>query len=165
MAYSVQTGTNSDVSTVSISVGLVVPVAITIMSYLFFFGVSRGSYRYDQYFIIQCRNINLIAKLCVFCRYEWDLLQNSSAFFARQFNSLKLILRVLFCHPPGPECPNSSNTVQPLRLLFTDQTKVKIYVMKDSLFVIGKYLNTAGGNLCRRRKFRNPDDRIPFGRG
>ncbi len=56
-------------------------------------------------------------------------------FLAEKFNRLKLILQVTFSHPPGPDwiggssggqqqVPYIGNTVHPLRLLFTDQTKV-----------------------------------------
>ena len=78
-------------------------------------------------------------------RYDWDSLSSSSAFLSSQFASLKLVLNVLFSHPPGPEAHSATTSsssssggggggggdsmggaphVQPLRLLFTDQTKV-----------------------------------------
>ena len=46
-----------------------------------------------------------------------------------QFNSLKLVINVIFSHPPGPEWAGSNSaygpgSMRPLRLLFTDQTKV-----------------------------------------
>ena len=49
---------------------------------------------------------------------------------SRQFSSLKLIMNVLFHHPPGPEsiqagdATNKTNNTYPLSLLFTEQTKV-----------------------------------------
>ena len=49
---------------------------------------------------------------------------------SRQFSSLKLIMNVLFHHPPGPvsvqagDATNKTNNTYPLSLLFTEQTKV-----------------------------------------
>ena len=47
-------------------------------------------------------------------------------FLANQFNNLKLIIQVIFSHPPGPDNIASSDqgNVYPLRLLFTDTTRV-----------------------------------------
>ena len=39
-------------------------------------------------------------------------------------SQLGLLMHVAFSHPPGPDWDGSLNSVQRLRLLFTDQTKV-----------------------------------------
>lgn len=91
----------SDLGTLSTGVGLGSGVLLVVVSYLFLIGVWQGSYKYD-----------------------WNSLYNLSLFLAKQFNSFKLILHVMFCHPPGPEWSGNMNKVQPLKLLFTDQTKV-----------------------------------------
>ncbi|XP_059085924.1 kinase D-interacting substrate of 220 kDa-like isoform X2 [Tigriopus californicus] len=91
----------SDLGKLSTGVGLGSGVLLVVVSYLFLIGVWQGSYKYD-----------------------WNSLYNLSLFLAKQFNSIKLILHVMFCHPPGPEWSGNINKVQPLKLLFTDQTKV-----------------------------------------
>ena len=63
---------------------------------------------------------------------ESSSLHRLKDFLSKQFSSLKLIMNVLFHHPPGPEsvqaggATNSyeTNNVYPLSLLFTEQTKV-----------------------------------------
>jgi ankyrin repeat-rich membrane spanning protein len=59
---------------------------------------------------------------------EWSALYDLNVYLAGRFDALKLLLNVMFSHPPGKEFrkTNLMPTVstQPLRLLFTDQTKV-----------------------------------------
>ncbi len=146
LSWSISYSVHAD-ETWSAVIGVVVLVVLVVLSYLFFVGVSRGSFRYD-----------------------WDLLQTGSAFLSRQFNSLKLVLNVVFSHPPGPESSAQSNQVQPLRLLFTDQTKVKLRA-KTTLpffntgFFYAYYTLFSGGDLCRRPELCNPDDRVATRRG
>ncbi len=46
-------------------------------------------------------------------------------FLGNQFSRLKLIINVIFSHPPGPEWAGADDPYgRPIRLLFTDQTKV-----------------------------------------
>ena len=45
-------------------------------------------------------------------------------FLARKFNELKLLVSVVFCHPPGPQWVGRLDRAQPLKLFFTDQTRV-----------------------------------------
>lgn len=40
-----------------------------------------------------------------------------------KLNALKLLLQVIFCHPPGGQC-HDSIAVQPIKFYFTDQTRV-----------------------------------------
>ena len=58
---------------------------------------------------------------------EWSALYDLNVYLAGRFDALKLLLNVMFSHPPGKEFRKTSATIshtQPLRLLFTDQTKV-----------------------------------------
>ena len=57
---------------------------------------------------------------------EWSALYDLNVYLAGRFDALKLLLNVMFSHPPGKEFrkTNAMPTAQPLRLLFTDQTKV-----------------------------------------
>ncbi|CAB4068155.1 KIDINS220 [Lepeophtheirus salmonis] len=79
-------------------VGLIVALSTIVLSYIFILIIRQGSYKFNWLSF----NITIASK----------------------FNSLKLILQVMFCHPPGQEFINSVIEVQPLRLLFTEQTKV-----------------------------------------
>ena len=74
--------------------------------------------------------------------FDWYTLYKVKLFLARRFQSLKLVLHVMFSHPPGPDWVTGSTVTstnggtdaggdgtfyhqaQPLKLLFTDQTKV-----------------------------------------
>ena len=69
--------------------GVAAPVGLIVLVYAFLIGVWRGSYAYD---------VQVLADL--------------SEFLARQFSSLRLILHVLFCHPPGPEDPTQAAQVR-----------------------------------------------------
>eukprot|EP00095_Tigriopus_kingsejongensis_P008494 snap_masked-scaffold18_size714446-processed-gene-6.15 protein:Tk08494 transcript:snap_masked-scaffold18_size714446-processed-gene-6.15-mRNA-1 annotation:"kinase d-interacting substrate of 220 kda-like isoform x2" len=91
----------SDLGSLSTGVGLGSAIFLIVISYLFLIGVWKGSYKYD-----------------------WVTLYNLSIFLAKQFSAFKLILHVTFCHPPGPEWSGFMINAQPLKLLFTDQTKV-----------------------------------------
>ena len=60
---------------------------------------------------------------------EWTALYDLNVYLAGRFDALKLLLSVMFSHPPGKEFRKTNSTpsarhTQPLRLLFTDQTKV-----------------------------------------
>ena len=80
-----------------------IALSIILLTYLFLFGIMKFT------------RINHQANI-------YDL----KMFLGNRFNSLKLIVNVVFSHPPGPDWAgaNDSATIQPLRLLFTDQTKV-----------------------------------------
>ncbi|KAK9503786.1 hypothetical protein O3M35_010270 [Rhynocoris fuscipes] len=56
-------------------------------------------------------------------RYNWDLAYNLSVAIIHKMNALKVILQVIFCHPPGAQW-NESVRAQPIRFFFTDQTRV-----------------------------------------
>ncbi|XP_069672913.1 kinase D-interacting substrate of 220 kDa B isoform X3 [Periplaneta americana] len=56
-------------------------------------------------------------------RYDWYWPYNFHVYVTRKLNSLKLILQVMFCHPPGSHW-NDGLTAQPIRFYFTDQTRV-----------------------------------------
>lgn len=47
-------------------------------------------------------------------RYEWSWPYTVMLALGHRFNSLYLVLQVIFCHPPGPQCSHSS-TAQPIR--------------------------------------------------
>nr|XP_022916026.1 kinase D-interacting substrate of 220 kDa isoform X5 [Onthophagus taurus] len=70
--------------------------------------------------------------ICYFCmaivwfsskRYEWDWPHNFNTKLTRKLNNLKVILQILFCHPPGNQSGDESSA-QPIRFYFTDQTRV-----------------------------------------
>lgn len=44
--------------------------------------------------------------------------------FTRKMNNLKLILQILFCHPPSSLNAGDILSAQPIRFYFTDQTRV-----------------------------------------
>ncbi|XP_021938085.1 kinase D-interacting substrate of 220 kDa isoform X3 [Zootermopsis nevadensis] len=56
-------------------------------------------------------------------RYDWYWPYNFHVYVTRKLNSLKLILQVMFCHPPGANW-NDGLAAQPIRFYFTDQTRV-----------------------------------------
>ncbi|KAK7871770.1 hypothetical protein R5R35_014036 [Gryllus longicercus] len=74
--------------------------AIIILAYTFLLVIWYGSHRYDWYW-----------------PYSFNV------YLTRKLNSLKLVLKVMFCHPPGSSW-NDGLTAQPIRFYFTDQTRV-----------------------------------------
>lgn len=73
---------------------------------------------------------SLLFGLITFSRNSHNAtLYDLKVFLGNHFENLKLIVNVIFSHPPGPEWaggmdPYGQTTIHPLRLLFTDQTKV-----------------------------------------
>ncbi|KAI4462246.1 ankyrin repeat-containing [Holotrichia oblita] len=57
-------------------------------------------------------------------RYDWDWRYNFKVKFTRKMNNLKLILQILFCHPPSSANAGDILSAQPIRFYFTDQTRV-----------------------------------------
>ena len=97
LSYTLELGIGSAI--IALSTILVVMVG----SYVFLVAVWKGSYKYDS-----------------------SRLYNVSHFLARQFTAMSLVFKVMFCHPPGHESTTSTSytRIRPLRLVFTDQTKV-----------------------------------------
>ncbi|XP_043467712.1 kinase D-interacting substrate of 220 kDa isoform X5 [Leptopilina heterotoma] len=56
-------------------------------------------------------------------RYDWYWSYNFTVTLTTKLNSLKLLLKVIFCHPPTGEV-HGGITVQPIKFYFTDQTRV-----------------------------------------
>ncbi|XP_051176452.1 kinase D-interacting substrate of 220 kDa isoform X4 [Leptopilina boulardi] len=56
-------------------------------------------------------------------RYDWYWPYNFTVALTTKINSLKLLLQVIFCHPPSGEV-HDGITVQPIKFYFTDQTRV-----------------------------------------
>ncbi|XP_011701700.1 PREDICTED: kinase D-interacting substrate of 220 kDa [Wasmannia auropunctata] len=56
-------------------------------------------------------------------RYDWYWPYNLTVELTTKLNALKLLLQVIFCHPPGSQC-HDSIAVQPIKFYFTDQTRV-----------------------------------------
>ncbi|KAG7210898.1 hypothetical protein KM043_016276 [Ampulex compressa] len=56
-------------------------------------------------------------------RYDWYWPYNFTVALTGKLNSLKLLLQVIFCHPPGGQV-HDGVTVQPIKFYFTDQTRV-----------------------------------------
>ncbi|KAK6637747.1 hypothetical protein RUM44_008169 [Polyplax serrata] len=67
-----------------------------------------------------CGKRSLISRLHL--RYDWSWPYQASVYLARRMNFCRLILQVVFCHPPGSQCHDSR--VQPIRFNFTDQTRI-----------------------------------------
>jgi len=57
-------------------------------------------------------------------RTDWMTIYNFNVFLARKYRELRLLVNVVFCHPPGTQWINSQEKAQPLKLFFTDQSKV-----------------------------------------
>ncbi|XP_050303117.1 kinase D-interacting substrate of 220 kDa B isoform X3 [Anthonomus grandis grandis] len=55
--------------------------------------------------------------------YDWDWPYNFNVRLTRKMNNLKLILQILFCHPPGASREDGISA-QPIRFFFTDQTRL-----------------------------------------
>ncbi|CAH1112571.1 unnamed protein product [Psylliodes chrysocephalus] len=55
-------------------------------------------------------------------KYDWDWAYNFNVRLTRKINNLRLVLQILFCHPPGAS--NDGLAAQPIRFFFTDQTRV-----------------------------------------
>nr|XP_023022551.1 kinase D-interacting substrate of 220 kDa-like [Leptinotarsa decemlineata] len=55
-------------------------------------------------------------------RYDWDWAYNFNLTLTKKMDNLKLVLQILFCHPPGAS--HDGLAVQPIRFFFTDQTRV-----------------------------------------
>ncbi|XP_072386697.1 uncharacterized protein Arms isoform X3 [Diabrotica undecimpunctata] len=55
-------------------------------------------------------------------KYDWDWAYNFNVQLTRKMNNLRLMLQILFCHPPG--ATNDGLAAQPIRFFFTDQTRV-----------------------------------------
>ncbi|XP_011053650.1 PREDICTED: kinase D-interacting substrate of 220 kDa isoform X1 [Acromyrmex echinatior] len=56
-------------------------------------------------------------------RYDWYWPYNLTVTLTTKLNALKLLLQVIFCHPPGSQC-HDGIAVQPIKFYFTDQTRV-----------------------------------------
>ena len=80
---------------------LLVTVATMLICYLALFAIWQGTYKSDWYF-----------------------LYNMNVALARKFNELRLLVNVLFSHPAGPQWVGRQEKAQPLKLFFTDQSKV-----------------------------------------
>lgn len=57
-------------------------------------------------------------------RYDWYWPYNLTVALTTKLNTLKLLLQVIFCHPPGGQCRQEGIAVQPIKFYFTDQTRV-----------------------------------------
>ncbi|XP_060527661.1 kinase D-interacting substrate of 220 kDa B isoform X3 [Cylas formicarius] len=55
--------------------------------------------------------------------YDWDWPYNFNAKLSQKMNNLKLVLQILFCHPPGLTSQDGISA-QPIQFYFTDQTRV-----------------------------------------
>ncbi|XP_011499343.1 PREDICTED: kinase D-interacting substrate of 220 kDa isoform X2 [Ceratosolen solmsi marchali] len=56
-------------------------------------------------------------------RYDWYWPYSFTVTLSTKLKSLKLLLQVLFCHPPGNQT-HDGITIQPIKFFFTDQTRV-----------------------------------------
>lgn len=77
-----------------------------------------------QFFICYCIFICILLSFVLICyRYDWDWPYTFTVALTTKLNSLRLLLQVTFCHPPGNQTSDSI-TVQPIKFYFTDQTRV-----------------------------------------
>merc|ERR1719342_1202700 len=72
-----------------------------VISYMVLFGIWQGTFK-----------------------SEWYTLYNINVAVARKFNDLRLLVNVVFNHPPGPKWSGGHEKAQPLKLIFTDRSKV-----------------------------------------
>jgi len=80
---------------------LLVTVGTLLLCYFFLFGVWQGTFKSD-----------------------WYTLYNINVGLAKKFNELKLLVNVVFNHPPGSKWIGRQEKAQPLKLFFTDRSKV-----------------------------------------
>eukprot|EP00092_Neocalanus_flemingeri_P007739 GFUD01008355.1.p1 GENE.GFUD01008355.1~~GFUD01008355.1.p1 ORF type:complete len:1621 (+),score=387.09 GFUD01008355.1:109-4971(+) len=66
---------------------------------------------------------------------EFRLINSLNMNLAKLFSSLELITKVLFCQPPGSSWRGRQDQASPLRLFFTDQTKVSTSAGGDNSVV------------------------------
>eukprot|EP00092_Neocalanus_flemingeri_P001634 GFUD01001744.1.p1 GENE.GFUD01001744.1~~GFUD01001744.1.p1 ORF type:complete len:1748 (+),score=397.63 GFUD01001744.1:305-5548(+) len=78
-----------------------VTVGTLLLCYIVLFGVWQGTFKSD-----------------------WYTLYNINVALAKKFNELKLLVNVVFNHPPGSKWIGRQEKAQPLKLFFTDQSKV-----------------------------------------
>ena len=72
-----------------------------VVSYMILFAIWQGTFKSD-----------------------WYTLYNINVAVAKKFNELRLLVNVVFNHPPGPKWRGNQEKAQPLKLIFTDQSKV-----------------------------------------
>ena len=72
-----------------------------VLSYIVLFAIWQGTFKSD-----------------------WYTLYNINVAVAKKFNELKLLVSVVFNHPPGSKWRGTQEKAQPLKLIFTDQSKV-----------------------------------------
>ena len=80
---------------------LLVTVGTLLICYAILFGVWQGTFKSD-----------------------WYTLYNINVGLAKKFNELKLLVNVVFNHPPGSKWIGQQENAQPLKLFFTDRSKV-----------------------------------------
>ncbi|XP_070172174.1 kinase D-interacting substrate of 220 kDa B isoform X3 [Polyergus mexicanus] len=101
------------VAHISLVVGLI--IGLTLQSWII--GLSCGI---SLLFIVY---IFLLLVWYANKRYDWYWPYNLTVGLTTKLNALKLLLQVIFCHPPGGQC-HDSIAVQPIKFYFTDQTRV-----------------------------------------
>ncbi|XP_017768310.1 PREDICTED: kinase D-interacting substrate of 220 kDa isoform X3 [Nicrophorus vespilloides] len=100
MHISMLIGTIVGLSAYNWILGLSVGLAVLVVSYIFLALVWFASKRYD-----------------------WDWPYNFNTKLTMKMNNLKLILQIMFCHPPGAPT-HDTLSAQPIRFYFTDQIRV-----------------------------------------
>ncbi|KAB0794943.1 hypothetical protein PPYR_11782 [Photinus pyralis] len=101
-----------------------------------------GGLAIQSWLVGVCLSVGVLAVIYIFLalvwfagkRYDWDWPYNFNLKLTRKMNSLKLILQVMFCHPPGT---NGSDVIsaQPIRFYFTDQTRVSSTIAGENCIV------------------------------
>ncbi|KAF5273996.1 hypothetical protein FQA39_LY01111 [Lamprigera yunnana] len=89
-----------------------------------------------------CLGVGIITVVYIFLaliwfagkRYDWDWPYNFNLKLTRKMNTLKLILQVMFCHPPGTT-GNEILSANPIRFYFTDQTRVSSTIAGENCVV------------------------------
>ncbi|CAH2073756.1 unnamed protein product, partial [Iphiclides podalirius] len=93
-------------------------------------------------------------------RYEWWWAGGMMSTLGRRFNSLLLVLQVVFCHPPGPNDPRALPAT-PIRFHFTEGMKSGAGQEGEAMVVqmiasLAEALESQYGRVCTRlaRAFR-----------
>ena len=81
-----------------------------VVSYIILFAIWQGTFKSD-----------------------WYTLYNINVAVAKKFNELRLVVAVVFNHPPGAKWRGNQEKAQPLKLIFTDQSKVSTSAGKTKI--------------------------------
>lgn len=116
---------------ISIIIGVALGLVLQSLTYGLVFGSSIIFIVYAILILIYYANNH----------YDWDWPYNFTVSVATKLNSIKLILQIMFCHPPSgqttttndPDAP--STIIQPIKFYFSDQMRVGTTVAGENAVV------------------------------